>query len=140
MKKSDNIYIDALRFGVQNMSTGTSLNELKTHLIDIGWTIDNTFHNFDYWFFTNFFYDNAYTTLKNGNSSQVYQVLYDSQAWADIKCPMSSSAYETFLDFEKLNQAKIDTKKAQRLATIAIWISAGLALIQIVLQVISMAK
>jgi hypothetical protein len=47
---------------------------------------------------------------------------------------ITSEAYETLLDFLKLEQAKKDTKRALKLSWIAIGISGGLALIQIIIE------
>lgn len=138
MKKSDNIYMDSLRYGASKMSTGISFKELKEHLLAIGWKEDKQFEDyFYYWFFTHFYFESAFNTLRVGNQAQVNQVLNDAKKWIDFKCPMTSEAYETFLDFEKLQQNRIDTKNAQKLAMYSIITSGALALIQIILQIYS---
>ena len=141
MRKTDNIYLDALKYGIDNMATGISLDELTNHLNKLGWSVDPNFQPyFHYWFYTQFYHGNVYTTIKNGNHSQAQTVLNEVKHYSSVKCPMTAEAFETYQDFQKLKQLKEDTKKAQKLANLAIWISGGLAFIQIILQLISMYK
>ncbi len=130
------MYMDALRFGVESMPLGITINKLKSHLGTLGWTIsDDQSEYFQYWFFTNFYHPSAFQNLEYGNTQQVHHMLKETATLGDVTCPMTADAYDTFLDFEKLERAKIDTKKATNLSLIAIGISAVLALIQIILQI-----
>lgn len=138
-RNDSNIYNDALKYGVQHMSDGISLDELKTHLQALGYKIEGRHGDyFNYWFFSNFFYETAYTNIKNGNPANAQAIIKDSQHWNLIKCAITAEAYETHIDFEKLREARTSAIRAQKLSYIAIWISAGLAFIQIMLQIVSL--
>jgi hypothetical protein len=135
LKKTDNLYIDCLSFGIKNMPHGISYNQLETHLNGLGWTIaSNQEEYFRYWFFSHFYYEHTYPAIKNGNFLQVHQVIKDSKQWLDCTCPMTADAYETYLDHMKLERAKEDSKRSFNIGIAAIVISAALALIQIILQ------
>ena len=140
MVKTDNIYMDALRYGVKNISVGVTHDELKEYLTKIGWDVDSTMKDYySHWFFTHFFHNYIYNNLKN-NTSALTSHMQDVVNQAKVaKLPLTSEAFELYQDFEKLKQAKIDTKKAQKTANWAIGISIGVGLAQIILQIIQMA-
>lgn len=140
MEKTDNIYMDALRYGVKNISEGVTHDELKEHLEKIGWNVQETMKNYySHWYFTHFYHTFIYNNLKNNNTS-ITNYNPDMVKAAKLeKLPLTSEAFDIYQDFEKLKQAKIDTKKAQRTANWAIGISIGLGLAQIILQLIQMA-
>jgi hypothetical protein len=135
MKKTDNIYIDSLRFGVSKMDTRISYTELTEHLQQIDWKIETNFEDyFKYWFYTNFYNKEPFQMFRTGNFNQTTSILSEINVYEKRKCLITANAFETLQDFEKLKQAKIDTKKAHNLSMAAITISALLALIQIVIE------
>ena len=137
MKSTDNIYIDALKFGVAKMQTGITFNEMLLHLEGrIGWKIDEKYRGYlKLWFLKNFYNNDVSPHVIFGNPNQVSSVVNDAQNYNGLVCVMTAEAYETLLDYEKLQQTRNDSKRAQKLAIIAIWISALMAAAQIVLQV-----
>jgi hypothetical protein len=135
MKKTDNIYIDSLTFGVSKMDTGISYIELKEHLQQIGWKFENDFEDyFKYWFYSNFYCKEPFQLLRIGNYNEASSILSNINRYENRKCLITANAFKTFQDFEKLKQAKIDTKKAHNLSMWAIGISGGFALIQILIE------
>jgi hypothetical protein len=148
MKKTDNIYIDALRFGVLKMDQGVSLNELTDHLKQIGWEVNDDFIKYyHFWFFTHFYDGEHYNALKNGNPHQVYDAMRSIHTHFHIKFPMTSEAFEIYQDFVKIQQAKVDSQKAiniasksNRYAFVAMVIASIVGLLQIFLQFISLCK
>lgn len=146
MQKTDNIYIDALKYAASNMRTGVSYNEVTLHLNHLGWVVENDFKDYwILWFYTHFYNKNNYVALKNGNQGQVDIYLKDVHMYADIKYHMTSEAFEIYQDFEKLKQAKADSAKAlensvkaNALARRALYVAIAVGFLQIVLQLYSL--
>lgn len=134
MHKTDNLYIDALKFGSTRMQTGLTFKELHHHLtVSLDWKIqENYMDYFRLWFLTNFYNADVSITLKYGTPSTMINAIRGIHNYDNIPCVMTAEAYETLLDFEKLQQAKKDAKKAHSLSLWAISISIVLGLIQII--------
>ncbi len=139
MTKSDNIYIDALKLGVDKMPNGVSRDELMEHLRKIGWEFNQIQEQYlTRWFFTNYYYNHAYNILKQGNPSQIASAQKDmDQHWNKISCYLTAEAYSTYVDYQVLQSTRKSTKQARNISLIAIIISASFALIQILLEVFS---
>lgn len=137
MKKTENLYIDALKFGLTRMQQGLTFKELQHHLTDcLGWTIQDGYMNyFRLWFLTNFYNADVSIHLKHGTPASMMSSIREIQAYDDIPCVMTAEAYEMLQDFEKLQQAKKDAKNAHSLSLWAIGISIVLGLIQIIVAI-----
>lgn len=134
-EKTDNIYFDSVSFGISKMPIGISLDELKEHLRKIGWE-EEYFTNeyFHLWFFTNFYIKDLFPIFKYGNQLSINSALNDVKHYQSKKCILTSEALEIYLDIKKIEQVRKDTKRANRLAIIAIIISILLGIIQIVIN------
>lgn len=137
MRKTDNLYIDALKFGSTRMQTGLTFKELHYYLTKrLGWEIQERYMTyFRLWFLTNFYNADVSINLKYGTPGQMMGAIRGIIEYDDIICLMTAEAYETLLDFEKLQQAKKDAKKAHCLSLWAIGISILLGLIQIIVAI-----
>lgn len=136
-----NLYIETLKFALPTMQTGITFKQVHNYLSNqLGIKFDKIFlEYFRYWFYRNFYHRDVTTILNQGIELETRKLISGLHIYDDLICVMTSNAYSTLLDYEKLQQAKFETKKASRLALWAIYISGGLALIQIILQVCSMA-
>jgi hypothetical protein len=119
------------------MQTGLTFKELHHHLtIVLGWEIQERYMSyFRLWFLINFYNPDVSINLKHGSPVDMLGAIRGIHAYDDISCVMTAEAYETLLDFEKLQQAKKDSKKAHDLSLWAIGISIVLGLIQITVAV-----
>ena len=132
MQTTNNIYIDALKFGDQQKAI--SFNELKEHLTKTGCdlTDDNYLKYIHYWFYRNFYHPTVLIIFEHGQSGSVFELLLKLNEYDTHKCPLTANAYEMLLDYNKLQQTRQEAKRARQLAIIAIWISVVLALLQII--------
>lgn len=148
MKKTDNVYMDAINYGVANMATGTSLNEMKDHLSSIGWVFSKEHDDyFNYWFFSNFYHQLTYRMLTHGDAANANFVLMNMSKYFDTKLFLTSEAFEVYQSFQKLKQAKEDSKialnesrTANRYARLAFYLAITVGLIQISLEMYSTFK
>jgi hypothetical protein len=146
MIKTDNIYIDSLRFGSLHMQTGLSYQDLTNHLAKIGWKIDEGFSEyFQVWFLTNFYERTMYAYFKYGNPEQVQSILRNLKNHSTEKCRITAAAFDTLQDYDKLVQTKKDSAKAMETALQsnyyarwAMYIAISLGLLQIILQIIAL--
>jgi len=136
MKK--NIYIHALEIGVNHMSVGISYNELLMELEKIGIKPEGAFRfYFQHWYFTHFYIRDLFPLYyKNGTLHPSDLTSYES-----YPAVLMENGYTEYLDFLKLEQARIDTQKAHDLSLeaikwsrVAVYVSIGMAAIQILLQ------
>lgn len=133
-----NIYIISMDYGVSTLPGGITYNELLEHLNKFGLKPEGNFeHYFQVWFYSSFYVSPQQYYIMNNPSSTHVRNKNSLKAFDDKKGVIMADAYSEYLDYKKLVQAKIDTKKNHRLAVLAILISGGLALIQIVLQLCS---
>jgi hypothetical protein len=136
--KNDNLYIEALKFGRDNMNSGVSFSEMKTHLESKGHVISENFKGYlRFWFYENFFKNGVTNTLNyySGSTSAVLSYLNEGKFDYD-KCIMTGNAYENLIDFENLQQARKSSKQSYMGSIWAIVISAVFAAIQIVLAIV----
>lgn len=140
MKNKGNLYIISLKYCIDKMQEGVTFSELNNYLTkEMNWTFDDNFIDyFRLWFHKNFYNRDVSITLIHGNEAQIRGTVRGIATLDDIRCVMTAEAYEILLDYEKIQQSRNDSKSAQKLAYIAIWISGALAFIQIVLQMFSM--
>jgi hypothetical protein len=139
--KNKNIYIDSLKYGADHLQRGVSYIELRKHLLESGHEIPPGFEPyFKVWFFTNFF-TSIMVQLRQSNAGAFGLLLQDirNEMHDGELGIITAEAYETLLDFQKLEHAKKDTRRALRLSWIAIGISGLLALVQIILQVYALS-
>lgn len=137
MEKTENIYIDALKFGMTKMQTGITFNKLINHLTNsMGWTIEGEFLKyFRFWFHTNFFNPENHLRIKNGIDANSQSLIDSLHAFDDYSFCMTSNAYEFLMDYEKLQQTRQDSRKAHKLALWAIGISIAVGLSQIIFDI-----
>lgn len=133
MQSTGDIYMDALKFGITKMQSGISFKELITHLTNcMGWKFEDEYLKyFRLWFHTNFYNDQVYPYMKSGNATEAGNIIRNLHGYDAYKCVINSDAYETYLDYQKLQQARKDAKKAHDLALWAIWISVAFGVLQI---------
>ncbi|MBI2268789.1 MAG: hypothetical protein HYU69_00365 [Bacteroidetes bacterium] len=136
-----NIYIQALEIGTKNMTNGISYNELLEKLNAFGLKPHGEFQKyFHLWFYKKFYYPALFRYINlpsNGGAVEENELEGHDNQFAIL----TAEGYTEYLDFLKLEQAKIDTQRAHELSMtaikwsrIAVYISAGMALIQILLQ------
>lgn len=136
-----NIYIDALKFGVNKMQNGVSFNETKEHLITLGWEIDVTFEQYlRYWFNTHYYNVDFEVKVIAGGFSELWPAVQNLKQFDSKKVIMSAKAYEMLQDYEKLQDARKSANTAKWIAIVSILITLVLSAIQIVLQVISINR
>lgn len=136
-----NIYITALKIGADHMETGISYNSLEKKLNEKGIVIESEFLKyFKLWFYSNFFTPDTFFQLKSGNPDQalmIHNAILRSD-YDNVNAVICSDAYETLIDYQKIEAARTSAKKANSLALLAVIISGFMALVQIILQVVSM--
>lgn len=142
MENTNNIYIDALKFGVTKMQEGVSFNELTNHLKScMGWKFEPKYlEYFRIWFHENFYNSDISVTFNYGTESAKLSVIRQLHTLDEMKMVMTAEAYEILLDYEKLQQTRESSKKAHQLAMRAIYISIVLGLIQIIIGFIQIMK
>lgn len=127
-----NIYIRALEIGANHMKDGITYEQMLNKLSAINMKPDGNFEAyFRRWFYSHFYIADIYEYRgQHGTPFDFYKLRnYDNQVGV-----LMEKGYTEYLDFQKLEKAKTDTKKAHDLALWAIFISGGMALIQIFLQ------
>jgi len=135
----ENIYIDALEFGVRNLKDGISYNVLKNHLEKKGYNIEGKFAKyFRTWFYSTFFNDpqtkDAIRALSGDSSISGY--IEESQYDKD-KSPLMAEGYFNLMDYKELEEARESSRQAQKTAKWAIIIAGLLAFISILFICIS---
>ena len=134
MKKL-NWLIEAIRIGYERGDEGISFNELNAELTRLGrrQLSANELYAMRYWFHSNFV--TCWYGVLNGSPDRgtdfnlMHTDSNDEKGMLDHKGVMN---YLTYLNYE---QALNSSKAAQTIAIVAIVISSGLALTQILLQV-----
>ena len=142
-----NIYIKTTEFAIQKGREGISYNELREYLLksDLEY-IDKYPESFIIWFFAYFQHPKA-TWLANrfetgqgittrNNLEKEFQKFYSSKVYLSYKGHMEYIEYIELDEARKSSQeAHRDATKAFHLARFALWVSASLALVSIVLQI-----
>jgi hypothetical protein len=133
MKKTDNIYIDALKFGLTKMQTGLSFNELVNHLKScMGYVFEPKYlEYFRIWFHQSFYNPDITIGLKYGTEAGIRNLTGQLPNLDEHKLIMTAESYEILLDYEKLQQARESSIKAHNMGITAIVISVLLGVIQI---------
>lgn len=136
----ENIYIDALEYGVRNLKGGISYTDLEKHLIEKGYNIEGKFAKyFKTWFYSTFFNDpqtkDAIRALSGDSSISGY---IDGSQYDEIKSPLMAEGYFNFMDYKELEEARKSSRKAHKTAICAIIIAGLLAFISIVFQFYSL--
>jgi hypothetical protein len=140
-----NIYQRSYEIGRDKLKEGVSYNEMKILLLDEGYPLNNGFENYyKYWFFTHFFVFKIYGQLRmtTGMSEVLINQLKDSDL--DSKAIMTGDSLQNLVDFEELNQARINASNAQanaisstKKATISIKIAIVALAISIVFSLVN---
>jgi hypothetical protein len=135
VEKTNNIYIDALKFGLTKMQTGLSFNKLLNHLRNcMGYTFEPTYlEYFRVWFHHSFYNTDISVGFKYGTEAHILSVTRQLPNLDDHKLIMTAESYETLLDYEKLQQTRESSKKAHYLGIAAIIISVLLGIVQIII-------
>jgi hypothetical protein len=138
MEKTNNIYIDALKFGETQMQEGVSFHELTHHLKNcMNWKFEPKYlEYFRIWFHDNFYNNDISVTFKYGTEASKLSVIRQLHSLDEMKMVMTADAYEVLLDYEKLQQTRESSKKAHQLARWAIYISIAVGLIQILIPIL----
>ena len=133
--ENENIYTIALKYGVDNISTGVSFNELHSHLSGRGIAIEKEFNSyFRLWFYENFFVDNSvYHRVKdfiwqNSEQSEQFLSVYDN-----LKSVIMGHAHQAYLDHQEMKFAYESSIKATKTANAALWVTIIIGVIQIVI-------
>ncbi|MFC2113312.1 hypothetical protein ACFLTA_08595 [Bacteroidota bacterium] len=132
-----NIYIEMLRFGSQNMEEGVTYNEVKDHLQQNGFTINEKNENPLYlWFFSSFFHESAthFTERVLRGESDFNFIESSLPKWSDDKVFLMGHAYMEYMDYVELKEARESAKSARTIAIWAIGISGFLALAAVSIQ------
>ena len=131
----NNIYTESLKFGIDNIQTGVTYNELINHLKSLNKPFQPEFQRYLHiWFYENFYVDVIYQKIKDfnwgsGDLNENNLSKYDNEKGIII-----GSAHQTYLDHQELKFAYKAAKKATESANIAIWVTAIVGLIQIVIS------
>jgi len=135
----ENIYIDALEYGVRNLKDGISYNDLEEHLKEKGYNIEGKFAKyFKTWFYSTFFNDpqtkDAIRALSGDSSISGY---IDESQYDEDKSPLMAEGYFNLMDYKELVEARESSKRAQKTAKWAIIIAGILAFASIIFQICS---
>jgi hypothetical protein len=132
-----NIYIDALKYAEENgINMAVSYNDTVNHLEKKGYFFEGDFEEyFLLWFFENFYEKYANSTIKNGTTQQVNNLISHLRNYQEHKFTMTAKGYSTLQEFYKLEQARRDAKWANRVAISALVITLLVGIIQILLQI-----
>ena len=80
----DNVYIDSLQFGFDNIEKGISYLDLKEHLHNKGYRIKGHFENqFRVWFFLNFLHASGTKRAFRMNRGELYHSPDRGPGWLD---------------------------------------------------------
>lgn len=143
-----NIYIHALEYGYNNINGGVSYTQMKAELKKIKeykLLLETHFETyFHIWFYKHFFMKDVTALLISGDRLMEIKFQMNhplESSLDDLQIHLMEKGYNEYLDFLKLEQARIDTQKAHELSItaikwsrVAVYISAGMALIQILLE------
>ena len=134
--KTKNMYIEALRIAYHQPFQQISFNDLAKKLKELGYKFETPHRTtyFTYWYYTNF-YNPGLTPLWKNGTLPIGDKEFTFHNAPDTFFTMTSEALDTYLEYENLLQAKKDAKAANRYAQIAIWITAIIGFIQIILSV-----
>lgn len=140
MTKNDNLYIEALKEGRNNMKDGISFDELIKHLQSKGFEFSSGYLDyFRFWFYTNFYHLVITPHLKLSTPQSItilHEATVSNPNVDNEKCIITGEAYENLIDFENLQEARKSSKQANKLATWAIIISIILGVISVGVAVI----
>ncbi len=133
----DNIYTIALKYGVDNLNTGVTYNQLIAHLQskNIALNTEQQIY-FHLWFYENFYVDNSvYHRVKdfiwqNGEQSESFLSPHDNS-----KALIMGNAHQAFQDYQELRFAYKSSKEAKLLATIAIFVTIIVGIAQILVSI-----
>lgn len=139
-KEQKNIYLLAMEKGIECMEQGITYKEMIQYLESINKKPKEQFANyFHVWFYRSFWCPTITQQLNN-----LPHALMENQEnlakYDDSKAVLLADSYSQYLDFLKLQQARQDAKKAHKLANLAIWISVGMAIIQISIELVPLFK
>ena len=133
----ENIYTIALKYGVANLNTGVTYNQLIAHFKSKNIILNNDLQiYFHLWFYENFYVDNSvYYRVKdfvwqNAEQSESFLSPHDNS-----KALIMGHAHQTFQDYQELRFAYKSSKEATRLATIAIVVTIIVGIAQIIVSV-----
>ncbi|MCK4345989.1 MAG: hypothetical protein KAX05_11950 [Bacteroidales bacterium] len=137
----ENIYIDALEYGVRNLKKGISYTDLENYLKEKDYNIEGEFAKyFKTWFYSTFFNDpqtkNAIRALSGDTSISGW---LDKSPYDEDKSPLMAEGYFNLMDYKELEEARESSRKAHKTAIWAIFIAGLLAFISIVFQFYSFA-
>lgn len=129
----NNIYIKSLEFGVQNMKDGVSYLEMLEYLSICNLQPDNLFENYyANWFFENFFIE----SLHRYTSEHGYKFAFRKEEldkYKQEKAILTGNAYQNYIDYLELKEARKSSKKAFNTAIAAII----LTFISVIFQIIT---
>lgn len=129
-----NIYIQSLQFGVKNLDEGVSYNELIDHLKTMDVFLQ-THHEkyFHIWFYQTFYHHEISNSLRTSNI--FYNDPDQLRPHDNNKATLTHGGFQSYYDFIELREARESARSAQKTATRAIWISAILAGLAVLLQI-----
>ncbi|MFO8128581.1 MAG: hypothetical protein R6T99_01605 [Bacteroidales bacterium] len=151
--QTDNIYIKALKIGIDHMESGITYNHMISELKKAGFDIlladSNAFSKlFNHWFLTTFYDFSTKTSMDSPEKRSVKagQLIGDPRnrkLQNNKKKYISYQAYMEYIDYVELQEARRASQKAQenakksiKIATWAVGISAFLALLSIIVQIL----
>lgn len=129
-----NIYIETLKLGSENLDKGISYNKVKECLISKGYSIPEHFENyFILWFFSNFYIRNVSRRIMNVRGHD----MKPEELRTEVAMPaiLTGEAFQNYLDYLELHEARINSIQAQKtanesiwIARVTLWISAGISI------------
>ncbi len=98
MEKTNNLYIDALKYGINKMQKGLTFDELHKHLTEeLKWKFEKDFLDyFRLWFYRNFYNRDISLNLIHGTEAAIKSAVSQISAYDQIKCLITAEAYPTF--------------------------------------------
>ena len=122
-QKPKNIYIASYELGASNMSKGISFNELcgklKNEYTELN---DDEFRkHFEIWFYSNFYVNDAYMVCRKPNKDLFSY--FGRTDCKNIEGFLSGEAYQKYLEYKELEQARKSSRTANWFAVAAILLS-----------------
>lgn len=136
----ENIYIETLRIGSENLERGISYDKVKTILLEKGYTIEPWFEEyFIKWFFANFYYRNFTRRINSERGPDLRLDEYGSAT--TFPAILTGEAYQNYLDNLELHEAHENSIQAQkssnesiRIARLTLWISAEISILSMLVS------
>lgn len=138
----NNIYIETLKIGAENLDKGISYSQVVEQLTQIGISIEPYFEEyFMLWFFTNF-YERSMTNIIRTQSNRWFRKEEYGSA-LNFPVILTGEAYQNYLDYIELKEAREYSLQAQKaanesikIARLTLIVSIGVAIAGIIISLI----